>query len=101
MARSRKATDWRNMSLSPSSFESAIHCAPPDQITRFNQDLTKVICPQDDALMVVGDLANFNVKRVLVDTGNVADILTLGAFLVLKRLLKELIPINMHLQGLS
>ncbi|XP_022850716.1 uncharacterized protein LOC111372574 [Olea europaea var. sylvestris] len=59
--------------------------------TRFNQsitfdkgDLIGVTHPHDDALVIVGDIANFDVKRVLVDEGSAANVLTWDVFLGLK-----------------
>ncbi|XP_022856802.1 uncharacterized protein LOC111377884 [Olea europaea var. sylvestris] len=58
---------------------------------RFNQsitfdegDLIGVTHPHDDALVIVGDITDFDVKRVLVDRGSAANVLTWDAFLGLK-----------------
>lgn len=40
--------------------------------------------PHDDALVIVGDIADFDVKRMLVDGGSTVNVLTWDAFLGLK-----------------
>ncbi|XP_022899298.1 uncharacterized protein LOC111412593 [Olea europaea var. sylvestris] len=58
---------------------------------RFNQSITfdeegliGITHPHDDALVIVGDIADFDVKRVLVDGGSETNVLTWNAFLGLK-----------------
>ncbi|XP_022874021.1 uncharacterized protein LOC111392857 [Olea europaea var. sylvestris] len=53
-------------------------------ITFDEEDMIGVTHAHDDALVIVGDVADFDVKRVLVDGGSAANVLTWDAFLVLK-----------------
>ncbi|XP_022883330.1 uncharacterized protein LOC111400116 [Olea europaea var. sylvestris] len=48
------------------------------------EDLVSVAHPHDDALVIVGDIADFDVKRVVVDGRSTANVLTWDAFLGLK-----------------
>lgn len=41
-------------------------------------------CPHDDAEIVVGDIVDFGVRRVLVDRENAANVLTWDTILGLK-----------------
>ncbi|XP_022880799.1 uncharacterized protein LOC111398076 [Olea europaea var. sylvestris] len=73
---------------------------------RFNQsitfdedDLIGVTHPHDDALVIVGGIADFNVKRVLVDGGSAANVLTWDAFLGLKIPQERLKVVTTPLQG--
>ncbi|KAL2462034.1 Beta-porphyranase [Abeliophyllum distichum] len=74
--------------------------------TRFSQDITfgekdpiGIVYPHDDALVITGDIADFDVKRVLIDNGSAADVLTWDALLGLKAPLEKLRPVNTPLQG--
>ncbi|XP_022893840.1 uncharacterized protein LOC111408298 [Olea europaea var. sylvestris] len=74
--------------------------------TKFNQsitfdeeDLISITYPHDDALVIVGDIANFDVKRVLVDGGSAANVLTWDAFLGLKIPPEKLKMVTTPLQG--
>ncbi|XP_022843354.1 uncharacterized protein LOC111366905 [Olea europaea var. sylvestris] len=49
-------------------------------ITFGEEDLIGVAHPLDDALLIVGDIADFDVKRVLVDGESVANVLTWDFF---------------------
>ncbi|GFZ18414.1 hypothetical protein Acr_27g0001530 [Actinidia rufa] len=51
---------------------------PP--ITFSNDDLRGLHLPHDDALVVSAVIANFNVQRILIDSGSSADILFISAF---------------------
>ncbi|XP_022897449.1 uncharacterized protein LOC111411120 [Olea europaea var. sylvestris] len=53
-------------------------------ITFDEEDLIGVTHPHDDALVIVGDIADFDVKGVLVDGGSTTNVLTWDAFLGLK-----------------
>ncbi|XP_022846327.1 uncharacterized protein LOC111369074 [Olea europaea var. sylvestris] len=68
-------------------------------ITFDEEDLIGITHSHDDTLVIVGDVANFNVKRVLVDRGSVANVLTWDAFLGLKILPEKLKIVTTPLQG--
>ncbi|XP_022848856.1 uncharacterized protein LOC111371185 [Olea europaea var. sylvestris] len=68
-------------------------------ITFDEEDLIGVTHPHDDALVIVGDIANFDVKRVLVDKGSAENVLTWDAFLGLKIPQKRLKVVTTPLQG--
>lgn len=68
-------------------------------ITFDEEDLIGIAQPHDDALVMVGDIANFDVKRVLVDGGNAANVLTWDAFLGLKISPEKLEMVTTLLQG--
>lgn len=53
-------------------------------ITFSEEDLIGMAIPHNDALVVVGDISNFDVKRVLVDGGTATNFLTWQAFVGLK-----------------
>ncbi|KAL2518203.1 Uncharacterized protein Adt_14450 [Abeliophyllum distichum] len=62
-----------------------------DKNERFNQnitfndeDLEDVTCPHDDALIIVADIVDFDVKRVLADNGSAANVMSWKVFLGLK-----------------
>ncbi|XP_022858260.1 uncharacterized protein LOC111379153 [Olea europaea var. sylvestris] len=66
----------------------------------FNEeDLIGVATSHNDTLMIVDDIANFDVKRVLVDGGSAANILTWEAFVGLKFFPKKLKVVSTTLQG--
>ncbi|XP_022883252.1 uncharacterized protein LOC111400002 [Olea europaea var. sylvestris] len=75
---------------------------------RFNQSITfdegdviGVTHLHDDTLVIVGDIANFDVKRVLVDGGSAGNVLTWDAFLGLKVPQEKLKMVTTSLQGLG
>ncbi|XP_022883333.1 uncharacterized protein LOC111400126 [Olea europaea var. sylvestris] len=76
-------------------------CPPPRarNITFNEEDLVGVAHPHDDALVIVGDIADFDIKRVLVDGGSATNVLTLDAFLGLKTSHNKLKTVNTPLQG--
>lgn len=51
-------------------------------ITFGDEDLIVVARPHNDTLAAVGDIADFNVKRVLVDGESTANVLTWDTFWV-------------------
>ncbi|KAL2462263.1 Uncharacterized protein Adt_45683 [Abeliophyllum distichum] len=53
----------------------------------------------DDALVIEADIVDFDVKRVLVDNGSVANIMSLGVFLGLKISSSKIKPITTPLHG--
>ncbi|KAL2518389.1 Reverse transcriptase domain-containing protein [Abeliophyllum distichum] len=53
-------------------------------ITFNDEDLKGVTCPRDDALVIVADIVDFYVKRVLVDNGSAVDVMSWEVFLGLK-----------------
>ncbi|KAL2469642.1 RNase H domain-containing protein [Abeliophyllum distichum] len=61
-------------------------------------DLNGVSLPHDDALVITGDIADFDVKRVLVDTGSTANVLSWDAFTALKMPADRLKSVNTPLQ---
>ncbi|KAL2517763.1 Uncharacterized protein Adt_14010 [Abeliophyllum distichum] len=44
-------------------------------ITFGEKDLIRMVCPHDDALVIIGDIIDFDVKRVLIDNGSAVDVL--------------------------
>ncbi|XP_022851074.1 uncharacterized protein LOC111372885 [Olea europaea var. sylvestris] len=68
-------------------------------ITFGEEDLVGVVHPHDDVLVIVGDIADFDVKRVLVNGGSAANVLTWDAFLGLKVPPDKLKIVNTPLQG--
>ncbi|GFZ01916.1 hypothetical protein Acr_15g0005250 [Actinidia rufa] len=70
---------------------------PP--ITFSNDDLRGLHLPHDDALVVSVVIANFNVQRILIDSGSSADILFISAFEKMKIGLDKLHPFHTPLIG--
>ncbi|KAL2480747.1 Uncharacterized protein Adt_33713 [Abeliophyllum distichum] len=60
-------------------------------ITFDDEDLNGVSLPHDDALVITGDIADFDVMRVLVDTGSAANVLSWEAFTALKMPIDRLV----------
>ncbi|KAL2542333.1 Ribonuclease H [Abeliophyllum distichum] len=58
-----------------------------------------VTCPHDDALVIVADIADFDVKRVLVDNGSAADVMSWEVFLGLKISPSKIKPVTTPLHG--
>ncbi|KAL2456919.1 Uncharacterized protein Adt_46565 [Abeliophyllum distichum] len=48
------------------------------------ENLKVTTCPHDDALVIVANIVDFDVKKVLVDNGNAANIISWIVFLGLK-----------------
>ncbi|GFZ05442.1 hypothetical protein Acr_17g0010140 [Actinidia rufa] len=59
---------------------SSSHVGNQAPITFSNDDLRGLHLPHDDALVVSAVIANFNVQRILIDSGSSADILFISAF---------------------
>lgn len=55
--------------------------------------------PHDNALVVISDIADFDVRNVLVDEGNATNILTWDTFLSLKIFLQKLKMMTTALHG--
>ncbi|KAL2526747.1 Integrase catalytic domain-containing protein [Abeliophyllum distichum] len=55
--------------------------------------------PHDDVLVITRDIADFDVKRVLVDMESAANVLSWDAFKALRISTNELKPVNTPLQG--
>ncbi|GFZ08777.1 hypothetical protein Acr_20g0005850 [Actinidia rufa] len=70
---------------------------PP--ITFSSDDLRGLHLPHDDALVVSAVIANFNVQRILIDSGNSADILFISVFEKMKIGLDKLHPFHNPLIG--
>ncbi|XP_057481960.1 uncharacterized protein LOC130768867 [Actinidia eriantha] len=68
-------------------------------ITFNNDDLRGLHLPHDDALVVSAVITNFNVQRILVDNGSLADILFISAFNRMKIGLDKLHPFHTPLVG--
>ncbi|GFZ19944.1 hypothetical protein Acr_28g0006490 [Actinidia rufa] len=70
---------------------------PP--ITFSSDDLRGLHLPHDDALVVSAVIANFNVQRILIDSGSSVDILFISAFEKMKIGLDKLHPFHTPLIG--
>ncbi|XP_022875681.1 uncharacterized protein LOC111394141 [Olea europaea var. sylvestris] len=68
-------------------------------ITFGEEDLAGVAHPHDDALVIVGDIADFDVKMVLVDGGSPTNVLIWDAFLGLMIFSNRLKIVTTPLQG--
>ncbi|XP_022883407.1 uncharacterized protein LOC111400214 [Olea europaea var. sylvestris] len=62
-------------------------------------DSNSAYTPHDDALVIVGDIVDFDIKRVLVDRGSAINVLTWDAFLGLKIFPDNLKTVTTPLQG--
>lgn len=58
-----------------------------------------IVRPCDDALIVVGDIADFHSRRMLVDGGSAANVFTCEAILGMKVSSEKSKMVNTHLQG--
>ncbi|KAL2533023.1 Integrase catalytic domain-containing protein [Abeliophyllum distichum] len=74
-------------------------CRFGQSITYNDEELEGVSFLHDDALVITSDIANFDVKQVLIDTRSAANVLSWKAFKVLKIPTDRLIFVNIHLQG--
>ncbi|XP_022843447.1 uncharacterized protein LOC111367002 [Olea europaea var. sylvestris] len=88
------------------SYSRSVGVCSIQKKARFNQsitfdekDLIGITHLYDDALVIVGDIADFDVKRVLVDGGSAANVLTWNAFLGLKIPPEKLTMVTTPLQG--
>lgn len=66
-----------------------------------DDDLQGIRTPHDDALVILSLIANFKVKRVIVDIGSSADILAMSAFKQLNIGPERLKPYNNDLLGFT
>ncbi|KAL2497677.1 Uncharacterized protein Adt_23227 [Abeliophyllum distichum] len=64
-----------------------------------DKDLLGISFPHDDALVITGDIVDFDVKRVLVDTGRASNVLSWNTFKALKISIDRLKPVNTPLLG--
>ncbi|GFS36147.1 hypothetical protein Acr_00g0044360 [Actinidia rufa] len=78
---------------------SSSHVGNQAPITFSNDDLRGLHLPHDDALVVFAVIANFNVQRILIDSGSSADILFISAFEKIKIRLDNLHPFHTPLIG--
>ncbi|XP_022886718.1 uncharacterized protein LOC111402570 [Olea europaea var. sylvestris] len=63
------------------------------------RDLEGISLPHDDALVISAIVANFEVKRILVDNGSAANILSQEAFAKMGISSQQLKAVKTHLQG--
>ncbi|KAL2453443.1 Uncharacterized protein Adt_49059 [Abeliophyllum distichum] len=68
-------------------------------ITFNDEELEGVTCLHDDALVIVADIADFDVKRVLVDNSSAADVMSWEVFLGLMISPSKIKPITTSLLG--
>ncbi|GFZ19296.1 hypothetical protein Acr_28g0000010, partial [Actinidia rufa] len=78
-------------------FSPCVGDQPP--ITFGSDDLRGLHLPHDDALVISAVIANFNVQRILIDSGSSADILFISAFEKMKFGLDKLHPFHSPLIG--
>ncbi|XP_022897501.1 uncharacterized protein LOC111411176 [Olea europaea var. sylvestris] len=70
-----------------------------EDITFGSKDLEGISFPHDDALVISAIIANFEVKRILVDNGSAANILSHEAIVQMGISMEQLKPIKTPLQG--
>ncbi|KAL2506174.1 Integrase catalytic domain-containing protein [Abeliophyllum distichum] len=87
----------RNQVFKINSIGSSSRFSQP--ITFDYKDLLGISFPYDDALVITGDIADFDVKRALVDTESAANVLSWNTFKELKISTDRLKPINTSLLG--
>ncbi|XP_022858555.1 uncharacterized protein LOC111379427 [Olea europaea var. sylvestris] len=73
--------------------------AHTEYITFESKDLEGISFPHDDALVISAIIANFEVKRILVDNGSAANVLSHEALVQMGISVKQLKPVKTHLQG--
>ncbi|KAL2506217.1 Integrase catalytic domain-containing protein [Abeliophyllum distichum] len=104
----REARDWVATLASPKhkSYARSSGVGSNQKKTRSSQDITfgeknliGVVYSHDDALVITGDIADFDVKSVLIDNGSATNVLTWDALLGLKAPLEKLRPVITPLQG--
>ena len=52
-----------------------------DVISFFDADITRVLTPHNDVVIISMTIANYNVKKILIDNKNSIDVLFYNAFL--------------------
>jgi ribonuclease HI len=78
---------------------STVDLGAADDITFGSRDLEGVSFPHDDALVITAIIANFEVKRILVDNGSAANVLSHEAFVQMGISSEQLKPVKTPLQG--
>ncbi|XP_022843425.1 uncharacterized protein LOC111366981 [Olea europaea var. sylvestris] len=78
---------------------SNIDLAHTKDITFGSKDLEGISFPHDDALVISAVIANFEVKRILVDNGSAANVLSHEAFVQIGISVEQLKPVKTPLQG--
>ncbi|XP_022850727.1 uncharacterized protein LOC111372583 [Olea europaea var. sylvestris] len=73
--------------------------AHTEDITFGSKDLEGISFPHDDALVISAIIANFEVKRILVDNGSAANVLSYEALVQMGILVEQLKPVKTPLQG--
>ncbi|XP_022888990.1 uncharacterized protein LOC111404411 [Olea europaea var. sylvestris] len=70
-----------------------------EDLTIGMDDLEGIALPHDDAFVIIAIIANFEVKRILVDNGNAANVLSHEAVVQMGISSKQLKPVKTPLQG--
>ncbi|XP_022890991.1 uncharacterized protein LOC111406040 [Olea europaea var. sylvestris] len=73
--------------------------AHTEDITFGSKDLEGISFPHDDALVISAIIANFEIKRILVDNGNAANVLSHEALVQMGISVEQLKPVKTPLQG--
>ncbi|KAL2455272.1 Uncharacterized protein Adt_47359 [Abeliophyllum distichum] len=91
VANFRPKSIWNDSNLVQKNYAQASGSNSIDKNERFSQNITlrgenlkALPCPHDDALVIVANIVDFDVKKVLVDNGNAANIISWIVFLGLK-----------------
>ncbi|XP_022851528.1 uncharacterized protein LOC111373252 [Olea europaea var. sylvestris] len=72
---------------------------PTMDLTSRSRDLEGISFPHDDALVISAIIANFEVKRILVDNGSAANVLSHEALVQMGISVEQLKPVKTPLQG--